>query len=197
MASVAMDPFEVALGDFRDLRGARRVVRRGVLAEDLVADVDSRVPAGSVAVADVTLEAFDGGVAVTGRVSGPWEGECRRCLCSLDGEFVAEVREIFRRGGGEQEGTYAMAEDHVNLREMVLDALFVSLPLLPLCREDCRGICALCGADLNVAPCQCDEVSVDPRWSGLDVLRAPPPARATKGRTTGGTRNQAEGGGGG
>ena len=96
MASVAMDPFEVALGDFRDLRGARRVVRRGVLAEDLVADVDSRVPAGSVAVADVTLEAFDGGVAVTGRVSGPWEGECRRCLCSLDGEFVAEVREIFR-----------------------------------------------------------------------------------------------------
>ena len=55
---------------------------------------------------------------------------------------------------------------------MVLDALFVSLPLLPLCREDCRGICALCGADLNVAPCQCDEVLVDPRWSGLDVLRA-------------------------
>ena len=96
MARVAVDPFEVALGDFRDLRGARRVVRRAVLAEDLVADVDSRVPAGSVAVADVTLEAFDGGVAVTGRVSGPWEGECRRCLCSLDGEFVAEVREIFR-----------------------------------------------------------------------------------------------------
>ena len=132
------------------------MVRRGVLAEALVADVDSRVPAGSVAEADVTLEAFDGGVAVTGKVSGTWEGECRRCLCSLDGEVVAEVREIFRRGGGEQEGTYAMGEDHVNLREMVLDALFVSLPLLPLCREDCRGICAVCGADLNVAPCECE-----------------------------------------
>ncbi len=171
MADVVVDPFEVALGDFRDLRGARSLVRRGLLAEALVADVDSRVPAGSEAVADVTLDAFDGGVAVTGKVSGTWEGECRRCLCSLDGQLVADVREIFRRGGGEQEGTYAMAEDHVNLRELVLDALFVSLPLLPLCREDCRGICAVCGADLNVAACQCRQVDVDPRWSGLEVLR--------------------------
>jgi uncharacterized protein len=168
MAGVVADPFEVALGD---LRGARAVVRRGILADALVAEVDSRVPAGSEAIADVTLDAFDGGVAVTGQVSGTWEGECRRCLCSLDGELRAEVREIFRRGGGDQEGTYAMAEDHVNLREMVLDALFVSLPLLPLCREDCRGICAVCGTDLNVAPCQCQEVRVDPRWSGLDVVR--------------------------
>jgi uncharacterized protein len=141
-----------------------------MLAEALVADVDSRVPGGSEAVADVTLQAFDGGVAVTGTVSGTWEGECRRCLGSLDGRLVAEVREIFRRGGGDEEGTYAMAEDHVNLREMVLDALFVSLPLLPLCREDCAGICAVCGADLNLAPCQCQEVAVDPRWSGLEVL---------------------------
>lgn len=171
MVGVAVDPFEIALGELRDLRGARTVVRRGVLADALVADVDSRAPAGSVAEADVTLQAFDGGVAVTGKVSGTWEGECRRCLCSLDGEVVAEVREIFRRGGGEQEGTYAMGEDHVNLREMVLDALFVSLPVLPLCREDCRGICAVCGTDLNVAPCQCQEVRVDPRWSGLDVVR--------------------------
>ncbi len=171
METVTVDPFEVALGDFRDLRGARSVVRRGMLTEDLVADVDSRAPAGSEAVADVTLEAFDGGVAVTGKVSGTWEGECRRCLCSLDGRLVAEVREIFRRGGGDQEGTYAMAEDHVNLREMVLDTLFVSLPLLPLCRPDCAGIFPVCGADRNVAPCPCQDVVVDPRWSGLEVLR--------------------------
>jgi uncharacterized protein len=172
MAGVVVDPFDIALGDLRDLRGARTVVRRGVLAEALVADVDSRAPAGSVAEADVTLEAFDGGVAVSGKVSGTWEGECRRCLCSLDGELVTEVREIFRRGGGEQEGTYPMGEDHVSLRDMVLDALFVALPLLPLCREDCQGICAICGADLNVAPCDCEPVRVDPRWAGLDVLRA-------------------------
>jgi uncharacterized protein len=166
-----MDPFEVGLGDLRDRRGARSVVRRDRLSEDLVADVDSRVPAGAEVAADVLLEACDGGVAVSGQVSAPWEGECRRCLRPVNGEVAARVREIFRRGGGADEGTYPMAEDHVNLREMVLDSLFSALPLLPLCREDCLGICSRCGADRNVSPCACRETDADPRWSALDVLQ--------------------------
>jgi uncharacterized protein len=169
--TVAIDPFEVALGDLRDLRGARRVVRRSRLAEALVADVDSRVPAGAEVEADVRLEAFDGGVAASGTVCSRWEGECRRCLCSIDGPLVTEVKEIFRRGGGADEGTYRMGEDHVNLREMVLDSLFSALPLLPVCREDCRGICPRCGVDRNVDFCGCAEIEVDLRWSALDVLQ--------------------------
>lgn len=169
-ARVVVDPFDVALGDLRDLRGSRHLVRRGTLQEALVADVDSRIPAGAEIVADVVIESFDGGVAVTGKLSSLWEGECRRCMAPLDGELVTDVRELFRRGGGEDEGTYPMAEEHVNIREMVNDALFVALPLLPLCREDCRGICPRCGTDLNGAPCGCDEVHLDPRWSGLQVL---------------------------
>jgi uncharacterized protein len=136
-----------------------------------LADVDSRVPAGAEAVADVTLDAFDGGVSVTGTVSSRWDGECRRCLNSLDGEISADARELFRRGGGADEGTYRMAEDHLNLREMVMDTLFAALPVLPLCREDCRGICPRCGTDRNAAPCACREVEVDHRWAALDVLR--------------------------
>jgi uncharacterized protein len=167
---VAVGPFDIALGDLRDLRGSRHQVRRGTLQEPLVADVDSRVPAGAEIVADVVIESFDGGVAVTGRISSVWEGECRRCMVPLDGELVTDVRELFRRGGGEDEGTYPMGADHVNIRDMVNDALFVALPLLPLCREGCRGICPRCGNDLNVAPCGCEEVHFDPRWSALQVL---------------------------
>ena len=167
-----MDPFDVGLGDLRDLRGARRVVRRARLAEALVADVDSRVPAGAEAEAEVLLEAFDGGVSVSGQVSSRWEGECRRCLCPVEGAVVTDVREIFRRGGSADEGTYPMTEDRVNLREMVLDSLFSALPVLPLCREDCLGICPRCGADRNVAPCDCRRADVDRRWTALDVLRA-------------------------
>jgi uncharacterized protein len=169
-ALVAVDPFEVALGDLRDLRGSRHLVRRATLHEALVADVDSRVPAGAEIVADMVVESFDGGVAVTGRLSSLWEGECRRCMAPLDGELVTEVRELFRRGGGEDEGTYPMAADHINIREMVSDALFAALPLLPMCREDCRGICPRCGTDLNVASCGCEEIRLDPRWSALEVL---------------------------
>jgi uncharacterized protein len=134
------------------------MVRSGVLSDALVADVDSRVPAGAQLVADVVLE------------SSVWLGECRRCMAPLDGALVTDVRELFRRGGGEDDGTYPLAEDHINIRDMVLDALFVALPVLPLCREDCRGICPRCGTDLNDAACGCEEVHVDPRWSGLEVL---------------------------
>jgi uncharacterized protein len=167
---VAVDPFEVGLGDLRDMRGSRHMVRSGVLSDALVADVDSRVPAGAQLVADVVLESFDGGVAVAGTISSVWLGECRRCMAPLDGALVTDVRELFRRGGGEDDGTYPLAEDHINIRDMVLDALFVALPVLPLCREDCRGICPRCGTDLNDAACGCEEVHVDPRWSGLEVL---------------------------
>ncbi len=171
MVGVRTDPFDVTLADLRVHRGSRHVLRRGELTEALVADVDARVPAGAQAVADVELDAFGGGVSVHGTVSSPWEGECRRCLSSIDGELVAEVREVFRRGGSEEEGTYSMGDEHLNLREMVLDALFAALPLLPLCREDCAGICPRCGADRNQGDCGCEEVVIDPRWSGLEILR--------------------------
>jgi uncharacterized protein len=178
MAYVAVDPFDVALGELRDRRGTFHVVRRGTLADALVAEVDSRVPAGAEVEADVVLDAFDGGVSVTGRVSSRWEGECRRCLRSLDGELSTDVRELFRRGGGQDDGTYRMGEDHLNLREMVMDTLFAALPLLPLCVEDCHGICPRCGADRNTAPCGCQEVEVDRRWAALDVLRLAQEAEA-------------------
>jgi uncharacterized protein len=169
---MTVDPFEVSVKELRGSRGTRHVVRSGVLAEPLVADADSRVPAGAEAVADLTLQAFDGGVAVSGMVSTHWEGECRRCLTNVDGEVSSEVRELFRRGGGEDEGTYQLDDDRLNLREMVLDSLFASLPIMPLCRPDCRGICPRCGTDRNAEECGCEEVEVDPRWSVLDVLRS-------------------------
>ncbi|HTV11519.1 MAG TPA: DUF177 domain-containing protein [Acidimicrobiales bacterium] len=168
---VAADPFLVSLADLRDHRGSRHVVRQAALAEALEADVDSRVPLGALAEVDVVLEAFDGGLSASGKVRSPWQGECRRCLGEIDGELVVEVREIFRRGGGPEEGTYPMSEDHVNLREMVLDSLFGALPVLPLCSEGCLGICPVCGADRNVSPCECSVVGADPRWSVLDLLR--------------------------
>ena len=176
---VTRDPFDVTLGELRSHPRASRVVRRGKLEGALVADVDCRVPAGSEAEAEVELVPFDGGVSVAGKVSAVWEGECRRCLAKLGGSLVAPVREIFRRGGGPDEGTYPMREDVLNLREMVLDSLFAELPVLPLCREDCRGICPTCGTDLNVFPCLCAQTWLDPRWSALDVLSDEPPEAPT------------------
>ena len=170
MASVNRDGFDVPLGVLRAQGHELRIVRRGQLGRDLVADVDCRVPEGAEAVADVVLRSFEGGISVTGVVSSTWRGECRRCLRSLEGEVVAPVKEIFRRGAQPDLGIYSMGEDQLNLREMVLDSLFGALPVLPLCRDDCLGICPACGADRNVLSCGCEEPTADPRWSVLDSL---------------------------
>ncbi|MGH9281959.1 MAG: YceD family protein [Acidimicrobiales bacterium] len=49
--------------------------------------------------------------------------------------------------------------------------MLLELPLAPLCRADCAGICPMCGADRNVAPCQCASAPSDPRWAAPDALR--------------------------
>lgn len=61
--------------------------------------------------------------------------------------------------------------EEINLDELVLEQLELSLPIRVLCREDCRGLCSECGADLNVEQCQCEK-PIDPRWQALADLKA-------------------------
>jgi uncharacterized protein len=121
----------------------------------------------------VTLEVAVGGIAVTGVVHSPWQGECRRCLAPVGGTVAAEVREMYRPAGAEEdaEETYLLGTDHLDLRPLARDAILLELPLAPLCRPDCAGLCPTCGVDRNQVDCHCEESPVDPRWAALDVLR--------------------------
>lgn len=80
------------------------------------------------------------------------------------------------------EDLYEIDGDDLDLEPMARDAVLLELPLAPLCRAECRGLCPKCGADLNLAAssvppesgepghaCSC-EPDVDPRWSALDAL---------------------------
>jgi uncharacterized protein len=71
----------------------------------------------------------------------------------------------------DDEETYALGVDHLDLEPLARDAVLLNLPLAPLCRADCAGLCPICGADLADGDCGCDEESGDPRWAALDALR--------------------------
>jgi uncharacterized protein len=60
--------------------------------------------------------------------------------------------------------------DQINLDDLVLEQLELNLPIRVLCREDCRGLCSECGADLNLEECQCQK-PVDSRWQVLADLK--------------------------
>ena len=58
-------------------------------------------------------------------------------------------------------------------RPLVVEQVELSLPMKPLCREDCQGLCPQCGQDLNEGRCGCVRERVDPRWAALAMLKEP------------------------
>jgi uncharacterized protein len=174
---VTASPWLVPVTTFRRHPGTRREERRaGPVGELKVAA--SVVPAGAEARAEAVLDAVVGGIEVSGSVTAPWEGECRRCLRPLSGQLHCEVRELYRPRQPDEpadadEETYPLTGDQLDLRPLVRDALLLELPLAPLCRPDCRGLCPTCGADHNETACDCGPVASDPRWAALDALLQP------------------------
>jgi len=127
-------------------------------------------PEATVRVA-LRLESFSGGLWAKGQVSAPWHGICRRCSTPVLGLSEVNVRERFvDQRGPDDEETYLVENDFVDLAPLVHDAIFLDLPLAPLCREGCLGLCPYCGIDRNEATCDC-QAPIDPRWATLDGLR--------------------------
>ena len=119
----------------------------------------------------VMLQSFSGGLRVKGRVAAPWFGVCRRCSVAVVGVASVAVDERFvdHREPGDEDA-YLIENDFADLAPLVHDAILLELPLAPLCREECRGLCPYCGIDRNEATCDC-EAPVDARWATLDGLR--------------------------
>ena len=177
---MSLDPFVVHVARLRRTAGTCwHEVRRGPIDpehETHPASMgDSSLPVGAEVVCDVTLQSFEGGVMATGTVRAPWIGTCCRCTAPVEGELAVPFRERFADpaapGEPEDEEAYRIVDDELDLRPMVRDAVLLELPLAPLCRPDCAGLCPECGADRNVEECHC-VAPVDPRWANLDVLRS-------------------------
>ena len=130
---------------------------------------DPRLPEGPV-ILRAHLEALSDGIVVTGEVVAHWTGECRRCLAPLGGEITVPVSEVYQSRPKDPDA-FPIDHEQIDFGPMVREALLLDVPVAPLCRADCVGICPICGADRNEAPCSCDTTVRDPRWAALDALR--------------------------
>jgi uncharacterized protein len=129
------------------------------------------VPEGSELRLDVTLESVTDGVLVTANAAAPVTGECARCLEPVTQTIEVSCRELFsyEQGAGDaDEDGYALDGDLLDLEPVLRDALVLALPLAPLCRQDCPGLCVECGALLaQVGSEHGHDHAIDPRWAGL------------------------------
>ena len=111
------------------------------------------------------------GYAFRLRFGAELDGPCVRCLEEADHEVAVDAREIDQPGGGEELSSPYFDEGHLDVRGWARDALALALPTQIVCREDCAGLCAICGENLNRSPDHAHEREPDPRWAALRELK--------------------------
>jgi len=131
---------------------------------------DAMVVDGAQAEVELDLESLSDGVVVTGHLSAPFVATCRRCLGPVAGRLDVDVRELYQRHPTTDDA-YPFDGEVLDLRPLVREALALELPLAPLCRADCQGLCPTCGANRNESDCGHQPESKDDRWDALDALR--------------------------
>jgi uncharacterized protein len=134
------------------------------------------VPAGADVALDLRFEAVSEGVLVTGSAVAPLAGECARCLDPLTTSIEVSFQELYRYlpdpGEDKDDGEERFLDgDLLDLEPAFRDAVVLALPLSPLCKDDCPGLCVDCGAKLaDVGQDHGHGDRVDPRWGLLAKL---------------------------
>lgn len=124
---------------------------------------------------------------IRGKLLASLDVGCVRCLASypmeiletLDLLYLPQSENVARDGEDDREleeneldVAYYRA-DAIDLGHVVLEQIVLALPMKPVCRADCRGLCQQCGANLNETRCECEHDTVDPRWQSLKSLLEP------------------------
>ena len=122
-------------------------------------------------------------VRLRGRIKTEVELLCDRCLAparsplevEFDTSFIPQEAEAAKAENvellAEDLGLSAYDGEAVDLDELVREQILLAIPSRRLCREDCKGLCPKCGADLNAGHCACEQAEVDPRWAALAGLK--------------------------
>ena len=96
--------------------------------------------------------------------------ECSSCLAPVRKELSFEIKERFAHTGRDDEETETFTGDQIDLADFVKRGIIGELPMRVECREDCKGLCPICGKDLNDGDCGCDRTIRDPRFESLRAL---------------------------
>jgi uncharacterized protein len=92
---------------------------------------------------------------------------CRRCLTDLSGTAVAVVDELYQIEPLDPDA-YLIEDGQLDLAPLVREVVLLELDTERLCREDCAGLCPVCGVDRNTTDCSCDTSVSDERWAALE-----------------------------
>ncbi|HBR48946.1 MAG TPA: hypothetical protein DEA71_02565 [Nitrospira sp.] len=166
----------------------------GDLTGDELGLTDADVSIRGTMSVGLELRTIERTIYVTGVVEGTAGRQCVRCLKDFDEPVAFSLRVVYEREvkstgpTGKRDGVrkkktatppaveeeeqnddiYYFTGDHLDLAPMLREQVILASPMHPLCADDCLGLCARCGHDLNAGPCRCGDV---PMGGPFDVLR--------------------------
>ena len=128
-------------------------------------------PAAVDAILDISRTTHNG-YALRLRFGASLQGPCMRCLEPAHPEIAVDSREVDQPGDVEELRSPYVKDEILDVHAWARDALALALPAQLLCREECAGLCPVCGTDLNTAgPEHAHEREPDPRWAKLREIR--------------------------
>jgi len=150
---------------------------------DVDDDVSSLEGATKWAKGQVRLLRTDKGIWVSADLVCDIPSTCSRCLSNFDFALHITIEEEYLPtidvntgerivyGNSEEDPFFIDSQHILDLREALRQYEVASMPIKPLCREDCAGLCPMCGTDLNEGRCECTSEILDPRWETLLKLK--------------------------
>lgn len=111
-------------------------------------------------------------VLLDGKIQALVIMSCSRCNTTCKTFCTGEFKEKFYPFGTEaiNDDELVFSDDIVDITEVVREALLLSLPMTTLCKEECKGLCDICGIDKNTQECSCEEQKINPRFAVLQGL---------------------------
>ncbi len=158
--------------DIRSLETKAVRVNGSLQPDDPIWEAGDLRPSEPIQVTGRLSSTGEGRFYFTGRISGAVELPCRLCLEEVDVEVDEDVHLLLAEIGAEEADDpdvflYDPNARMLDLRSAVRENWLLSAPGFVQCREDCKGLCATCGTNLNESTCNCTPTKTDSRWDAL------------------------------
>lgn len=159
--------------DIRTLESTAALVDGDLRADDPIWIAADTRPLDAVHVEGRFSSAGNGRFYFSGRFTGAVKLGCRKCLTEVTREVSEDAHFLFAPSDDPTTEddpdvfTYDPGAHQLDVRPAVREGWLLSAPAFVDCREDCKGLCLKCGADLNQGPCECGPATTDARWDAL------------------------------
>ena len=113
--------------------------------------------------------------AISGSIKAKLQLQCDRCCENFDYDIEQNFELIYTSEETVDKDDHIMylppQDVEIDLKPYVQDTILLNIPFKKICSEDCKGLCAGCGANLNESKCTCSKDKIDPRWESLKELK--------------------------